>query len=127
MTQKTNLLNFTLSGLTDWFAGEGEKPFRAKQVFQWIHQRGVADFDAMTDLAKAFRAHHSAVSLRPGVQKVRVVIPDAPEGGQRARAGLQVEGAAVIGIHGLRIVERSLEVGLLVRRIRAVRTRQVHL
>ena len=55
MTQKTNLLNFTLSGLTDWFAGEGEKPFRAKQVFQWIHQRGVADFDAMTDLAKSLR------------------------------------------------------------------------
>jgi len=52
---KTNLLNFTLPGLTDWFAEQGEKPFRAKQVFQWIHQRGVDDFDAMTDLAKSLR------------------------------------------------------------------------
>src|SRR6185436_1413049 len=53
---KTNLLAFTLPALTEWFASIGEKPFRAKQVFHWIHQRGVADFDAMTDLAKGLRA-----------------------------------------------------------------------
>jgi 23S rRNA (adenine2503-C2)-methyltransferase len=52
---RTNLLDFTLPGLTDWFAGLGEKPFRAKQVFRWIHQRGASDFDAMTDLAKGLR------------------------------------------------------------------------
>jgi 23S rRNA (adenine2503-C2)-methyltransferase len=55
MSQKTNLLDFTLPGLTEWFAARGEKPFRARQVFQWIHQRGVDDFDAMTDLAKSLR------------------------------------------------------------------------
>jgi len=53
--QKANLLEFTLPRLTDWFAARGEKPFRARQVFQWIHQRGVADFGAMTDLAKSLR------------------------------------------------------------------------
>jgi 23S rRNA (adenine2503-C2)-methyltransferase len=52
---KTNLLDFTLPQLTEWVAAQGEKPFRAKQLFQWIHQRGVADFDAMTDLAKSLR------------------------------------------------------------------------
>ncbi len=55
MSDKTNLLDFTLPGLTEWFAAQGEKAFRARQVFQWIHQRGVADFDAMTDLAKSLR------------------------------------------------------------------------
>jgi 23S rRNA (adenine2503-C2)-methyltransferase len=55
MSDKTNLLGFTLPQLTEWVGGQGEKPFRAKQLFQWIHQRGVADFDAMTDLAKSFR------------------------------------------------------------------------
>ena len=55
MEAKTNLLDFTLAGLTDWFAAQGEKPFRAKQVFRWIHQRGVDDFAAMTDLAKSLR------------------------------------------------------------------------
>jgi 23S rRNA (adenine2503-C2)-methyltransferase len=55
MSARTNLLDFTLPRLTEWFGEQGEKPFRAKQVFHWIHQRGVADFDAMTDLAKSLR------------------------------------------------------------------------
>jgi 23S rRNA (adenine2503-C2)-methyltransferase len=55
MTEKANLLNFTLPGLTAWFASQGEKPFRARQVYKWIHQRGVAEFDAMTDIAKSLR------------------------------------------------------------------------
>ena len=55
MTERANLLDFTLPKLTEWLGAQGEKPFRARQVFQWIHQRGVADFDAMTDLAKSLR------------------------------------------------------------------------
>ena len=62
MTDKTNLLNFTLPALTEWFAEHGEKPFRARQVFQWIHQRGVADFDAMSDLAKTLREKLKAIA-----------------------------------------------------------------
>ena len=55
MDERVNLLDMTLPALTEWFAAQGEKPFRARQVFQWVHQRGVADFDAMTDLAKSLR------------------------------------------------------------------------
>jgi 23S rRNA (adenine2503-C2)-methyltransferase len=55
MAERVNLLDFTLPRLTEWFAAQGEKPFRAKQVFRWIHQQGVADFAAMTDLAKSLR------------------------------------------------------------------------
>jgi 23S rRNA (adenine2503-C2)-methyltransferase len=51
-----NLLDFTLPRLTAHFATLGEKPFRAKQVFRWLHQRGADNFDAMTDLAKGLRA-----------------------------------------------------------------------
>lgn len=38
-----------------WFAARGEKPFRAQQVVKWIHQQGVADFEAMTNLSKSLR------------------------------------------------------------------------
>src|SRR5512137_469090 len=55
MTERINLLDYTLPRLTEWFAAQGEKPFRARQVFRWIHQRGVGDFDAMTDLARLLR------------------------------------------------------------------------
>ena len=50
-----NLLEFDLEGLTAWLINLGEKPFRARQVFHWIHQAGVADFAQMTDLAKNLR------------------------------------------------------------------------
>jgi len=33
----------------------GEKPYRAKQIYKWLHQRGVSDFAQMTDLSKALR------------------------------------------------------------------------
>ena len=50
-----NLLNFDAAQLTGFFAGIGEKPFRAKQLLRWIHQRGEADFSNMSDLAKSLR------------------------------------------------------------------------
>jgi 23S rRNA (adenine2503-C2)-methyltransferase len=50
-----NLLDFNLPQLIDWLSSQGEKPFRARQVFHWIHQRGEADFAQMTDLAKSLR------------------------------------------------------------------------
>ena len=62
MPERTNLLDFTLPQLTAWLGERGEKPFRARQLFQWIHQRGVADFDAMTDLAKSLREKLKAIA-----------------------------------------------------------------
>jgi 23S rRNA (adenine2503-C2)-methyltransferase len=50
-----NLLEFDLEGLAVFCAGLGEKRFRATQLFRWIHQRGAADFDQMSDLAKSLR------------------------------------------------------------------------
>jgi 23S rRNA (adenine2503-C2)-methyltransferase len=50
-----NLLDFDLEGLAAFCEGLGEKRFRATQLFRWIHQRGVNDFDQMSDLAKSFR------------------------------------------------------------------------
>ena len=52
---KTNLLDFDLTGLSAWCLDLGEKRFRAVQLFRWIHQRGVADFSQMTDLAQSLR------------------------------------------------------------------------
>ncbi|MEO8847524.1 MAG: 23S rRNA (adenine(2503)-C(2))-methyltransferase RlmN [Casimicrobiaceae bacterium] len=51
-----NLLDLDPAGLAAWVGAAGEKPFRAKQVSRWMHQRFAADFDAMSDLAKASRA-----------------------------------------------------------------------
>jgi 23S rRNA (adenine2503-C2)-methyltransferase len=50
-----NLLDFDLEGLAAFCAALGEKRFRATQLFRWIHQKGAADFDQMSDLAKSLR------------------------------------------------------------------------
>ena len=51
-----NLLDFDPAGLAAWVEAAGEKPFRARQLSRWIHQRYAGDFGAMTDLAKGARA-----------------------------------------------------------------------
>ena len=40
MAEMTNLLDFTLPRMTEWFALQGEKPFRAKQVFTGFTSAG---------------------------------------------------------------------------------------
>ena len=52
---KTNLLGLERPALEAFFAALGEQPFRARQLMQWIYQRGVDDFNAMTDLSKGLR------------------------------------------------------------------------
>lgn len=51
-----NLLNFDAQQLTAWFAAQGEKPFRARQVLRWVHKSGESEFDAMSDLALSLRS-----------------------------------------------------------------------
>ncbi len=70
MSTPLNLLELDLDGLKGWFATIGEKPFRAVQVFRWLHQRGVADFAAMTDLAKPAR---EALALYATVRQLPVI------------------------------------------------------
>ncbi|QIM49888.1 23S rRNA (adenine(2503)-C(2))-methyltransferase RlmN [Pusillimonas sp. DMV24BSW_D] len=41
--------------LTALVAQWGGKPFRARQLMRWVHQRGAGSFDNMSDLARSFR------------------------------------------------------------------------
>ena len=63
---RANLLDFDRDGMRDFFAGLGEKPYRADQVMKWIYHRLENDFGAMTDLGK---------SLREKLPEVAVVAP----------------------------------------------------
>ncbi|MFZ9035000.1 MAG: 23S rRNA (adenine(2503)-C(2))-methyltransferase RlmN [Francisellaceae bacterium] len=67
--QKVNLMNFSLIELEQYFSSIHQKPFRARQVFKWIHQKGVTDFTKMSDLSKDLRAGLSEVAeiVRPEV------------------------------------------------------------
>lgn len=58
-----NLLDFDLEGLAVFCEKLGEKRFRATQLFRWIHQKGAADFSAMSDLAKSLRDKLAGVAV----------------------------------------------------------------
>src|SRR5690625_11522 len=51
-----NLLGLDRKQLEEQVAQWGNRPFRARQLLRWMHQRGETDFDQMTDLARSFRA-----------------------------------------------------------------------
>jgi 23S rRNA (adenine2503-C2)-methyltransferase len=53
-------------------AGLGEKPFRAEQIFRWIHERGVLDPEQMTDLAKPLRERLKAEGFAPPAKIAQV-------------------------------------------------------
>ncbi|MBI5786802.1 MAG: 23S rRNA (adenine(2503)-C(2))-methyltransferase RlmN [Rhodocyclales bacterium] len=71
-----NLLDFDAEGLAAWFAGHGEKPFRARQVLRWMHRFGEDDFGRMTDVAKSLRATLAAEAEIRGPAPVRDTTAD---------------------------------------------------
>lgn len=51
--EKQNIREKTLQEITEFLTANGEKAFRAKQIWQWIWQRGVTRFEDMTNLSKS--------------------------------------------------------------------------
>jgi 23S rRNA (adenine2503-C2)-methyltransferase len=61
---RPTLIGLTRADLIEALGGigvpEGQRKMRAGQLWQWLYQRGTADFAAMTNLAKGFRAELAA-------------------------------------------------------------------
>lgn len=62
-SEKINLIGLDNVSLTELVAKWGHKPFRAKQLINWIHQKGKSDFSNMTNLANDFRSHLTEYSV----------------------------------------------------------------
>lgn len=50
-----NIKTLSFKELEETFASLGEKPFRAKQVYEWLWQKSASSFEDMTNLSKALR------------------------------------------------------------------------
>lgn len=53
--------------LIDILTGMGEKKFRAKQIYEWLWQKGACSFEEMTNLSKALRVQLEAHFIINGV------------------------------------------------------------
>lgn len=56
MDAPENILDLTHAELSEALGALGAKPFRVKQVWQWLWEKGADSFDAMTNISKDFRA-----------------------------------------------------------------------
>lgn len=52
---KPLIYSFRLQELKEWLVQQGEKPFRAEQVFDWLYVKRVTSFEEMTNLSKSLR------------------------------------------------------------------------
>jgi len=65
-----NLKDLTFEELKEFMVDIGEKPFRAKQIYAWLH-RGVESFDEMSDISIPLRTKLSSVSYISTLKIVR--------------------------------------------------------
>lgn len=47
-----NIYNMTLNDLENYFLNQGEKKFKATQIFEWIYKKRVTSFDEMRNVSK---------------------------------------------------------------------------
>lgn len=53
--EKTDLLQYNKEELTELIISYGEKAFRAKQIYEWLHKKLVSDFSEMTNISKSLK------------------------------------------------------------------------
>lgn len=58
-----------LEDLQNTLVSLGEKPFRAKQIFQWLYEKKVSSWDLMTDLSKSLREKLSSLYTLGSLQE----------------------------------------------------------
>lgn len=49
--EKRDIRQISLEDIKDFFVAEGEKAFRAKQVYEWLWKKSAKDFDQMTNIS----------------------------------------------------------------------------
>lgn len=64
---KKDLLSLNIDALEQVIIDLGEKKFRSKQVYSWLHQKNALDFDAMTNVSKNLREKLGQAYSFPGM------------------------------------------------------------
>src|SRR3954464_6864350 len=54
-TKKKSIYSLQLEELKNWLSENGEKPFRAEQIFDWLYKKRITSFEDMSNLSKGLR------------------------------------------------------------------------
>ncbi|HJV18069.1 MAG TPA: 23S rRNA (adenine(2503)-C(2))-methyltransferase RlmN [Bacillales bacterium] len=52
---KPSIYSVELPELKEWLTKNGEKPFRAEQIYDWLYKKRISSFDEMSNLSKGLR------------------------------------------------------------------------
>ncbi|AST07585.1 23S rRNA (adenine(2503)-C(2))-methyltransferase RlmN [Anoxybacillus flavithermus] len=70
---KPSIYSMRLEDLQSWVEQQGEKPFRATQIFEWLYKKRATSFEDMTNIPKALRErlaeHFVITTLKTLVQQ----------------------------------------------------------
>ncbi len=72
MEQRTDIKSLSLEELTEEITGLGEKAYRARQLYGWMHVKLSRSFGEMSDLPKAFREKCKELYDYTALKTVRV-------------------------------------------------------
>ena len=70
MTEKIDIKSKTIEELKELLAEWGEKPFRAGQIFGWLHEKRVSDYEEMTNVSKALREKMSEACELTAIKEI---------------------------------------------------------
>lgn len=74
MNEKTDIKSLNMTELAAFLMDTGEKRFRAKQIYEWLHVKQVDSFAEMTNLSKALREKLEKSCRITSLQKVQVQV-----------------------------------------------------
>lgn len=100
-----DLKDLTFEELEEFLVGMGERKFRAKQIFAWLH-RSVTSFDEMTDLSVALRKKLAEVSFVSTAEIERLLVSKIDGTRKylfRLGDGNMVESVAMYYKHGISV------------------------
>ena len=72
--EKTDIKSMDHEELKAFFVSIGEKPFRAKQVYQWMHEKQADGFDEMSNLSKNLREKLSEICEYTCLENVQTLV-----------------------------------------------------
>ncbi|MFC4320230.1 23S rRNA (adenine(2503)-C(2))-methyltransferase RlmN [Litchfieldia salsa] len=71
--KKPSIYTLQLEEMKTWLSENGEKPFRATQIFEWLYEKRVSNFEEMSNLSKELRqklaAHFNFTTLKTLIQQ----------------------------------------------------------
>lgn len=70
---KTDIKSLSQKELKDFIITAGEKPFRAAQVYEWLHVKLIQDFEEMTDIPKSLRVYFSENTTLNNLSLIRTL------------------------------------------------------